>query len=476
MDKEFRMTTQKMSVRLKTLVLAMGVVVAGTAQADTNTEVEQLRKEVQELRGMLEQYAQQQKQMNVQQQNYQAQVAAQTSPAKPAPEKKGLGITVGGAEVNFYGNVRADATYQIDGGPNKGHPYNQINKSALEGTTGNSDIFKSTLAATRLGFDFKTPTQSGDVAGKVEVDFLGANDTLRIRHAYLTYANWLIGQTWSNFAVPDYMPESIDALGYVGGAVKRTPQVRYTSTFSPQTNLIFALEDSKYSDNTTGTKTVLNKQYDENNQLTDATLSNVTTVTALGSDPDNQTRLPALSARFNHKFADNAGIVTARTMLAEKNTKDDNDLAWGVGLGAKYNVTPSTTLKADYYHVKGDSSFVSWSNPGYAIDSNGNIQQSEFDSITVGITQQFNPKWRGTLGYGYMNHDTDLDYINASGIPSALNKDLWQAWANVFYSPIKPVSLGLEYTYGERETFSTPTLTSKTGEENRVNVVAMYNF
>ena len=171
--------------------------------------------------------------------------------------------------------------------------------------------------------------------------------------------------------------------------------------------------------------------------------------TTLGSDPDNQMRIPALTARFNHKFADNAGIVTARTMVADKQTSDDEKVAWGVGLGTKFNVTPSTTLKADYYHVKGDSSFVSWSNPGYAIDANKNIQQSEFDSITVGITQQFNPKWRGTLGYGYMNHDTDLDYINASANPSALNKDLWQAWANVFYSPIKPVSLGLEYTYGE---------------------------
>ncbi|AUX84990.1 hypothetical protein C3F34_02175 [Acinetobacter sp. ACNIH2] len=444
------MTTQKMSVRLKTLVLAMGVVAAGTVQADTNTEVEQLRKEVQELRGMLEQYAQQQKQMNTQQQNYQVQATAQPAPAKPVVEKKGLGITVGGAEVNFYGNVRADATYQIDGGPSRAHPYNQINKAALDGAPGNSDLFKSTLAATRLGFDFKTPTQAGDVAGKVEVDFLGSNDTLRIRHAYLTYANWLIGQTWSNFAVPDYMPETIDALGYVGGAVKRTPQVRYTSTFSPETNLIFALEDSKYSDNSG---------------------------TTLGSDPDNQMRIPALTARLNHKFANNAGIISARTMVADKQTSDDEKVAWGVGLGTKYNVTPSTTLKADYYHVKGDSSFVSWSNPGYSIEKpGGNIQQSEFDSITVGITQQFNPKWRGTLGYGYMTHDEDLDYINASANPAALNKDLWQAWANVFYSPIKPVSLGLEYTYGERETFSTPTLTSKTGEENRVNVVALYNF
>ncbi len=33
------------------------------------------------------------------------------------------------------------------------------------------------------------------------------------------------------------------------------------------------------------------------------------------------------------------------------------------------------------------------------------------------------------------------------------NKDLWQAWADLFYSPIKPISLGLEYVYGEREAF-----------------------
>ncbi len=64
---------------------------------------------------------------------------------------------------------------------------------------------------------------------KLEVDFLGANDGLRIRHAYLTYGDWLVGQTWSNFAVPDYMPETIDALGYVGGSCASvTPQVRYT--------------------------------------------------------------------------------------------------------------------------------------------------------------------------------------------------------------------------------------------------------
>ncbi|MCP5774990.1 DcaP family trimeric outer membrane transporter, partial [Klebsiella pneumoniae] len=93
--------------------------------------------------------------------------------------------------------------------------------------------------------DFKAPVGAGDKAlsGKVEVDFLGGAsfDNLRIRHAYISYANWLIGQTWSNFAVPDYIPETVDALVYAGGSIKRTPQVRYTSTISPETNLVFAV-------------------------------------------------------------------------------------------------------------------------------------------------------------------------------------------------------------------------------------------
>ena len=139
-----------------------------------------------------------------------------------------------------------DAQYQAEGGIAP-RLYNQISSVALEGVAERSDEFKSTLSATRLGLDFKSPIQDKEVTGKLEVDFLGGLnfDNLRIRHAYVNYGNWLLGQTWSNFAVPDYMPESVDALGFVGGAVKRTPQVRYSQKISPAATLITALEDPK---------------------------------------------------------------------------------------------------------------------------------------------------------------------------------------------------------------------------------------
>ncbi|MDN5434211.1 MAG: DcaP family trimeric outer membrane transporter [Acinetobacter sp.] len=413
------------------ILVSMGLLSLNMAHADSMTEVEQLRNEVKQLREMIEQQQQvQNKQIVALENNVKAaQVVSQA-------KDQTFARTKAGAEVTLYGNIRADLLYQSEGG-SADRLYNQINSVPLKGHNESSDQLKSTLAATRLGLDFKTADK--DISGKIEVDFLGANDGLRIRHAYFNYGQWLIGQTWSNFAVPDYMPETIDALGYVGGAVKRDAQIRYTHKFNAETQLVTALEDSK-----------------------DA-LSNM--------------RIPVLSTRLNQSFADGAGALSLRGMVSEKRTVADNELAWGVGLGAKYDISAKTTLKADYYHVKGDSSLVSWTNQGFAIDANKNIMAlNQFDSITVGVTQQFNSQWRGTLGYGYMKADENQDYIRYLSDPSKANKTLWQAWANVFYSPKKPLSFGLEYVYGERKAFVAAPNGQDTGEDNRFNAVAIYNF
>lgn len=431
-----------LTFKLKTLFIACACSfpMMSFAASNTDAELQQLRDEVKDLKLLMQQYAQQQ-QSNAQ--NLQ-QVQAQSNIAKMNAEStSGLKIetmrlkTKAGAELTLYGNVRADASYQAEGG-SATRLYNQINTVPLAGNSESSDRLKATLAATRLGLDFKTSTPDQDISAKIEVDFLGTNDALRIRHAYMNYGNWLVGQTWSNFAVPDYMPETIDALAYVGGAVKRTPQVRYNHKFSQITNLVLAAEDSK----------------DESSNL----------------------RLPALTARLNHQLNERL-LLSARAMATEKKTDADTETAWGIGLGTKFDVTDKTMIKADYYHVKGDSSFVSWSNSGFLTNANKEIiATNEFDSITIGITQQFNPQFRGTLGYGYMKADQNDAYINALPDKTKANKDLWQAWANVFYSPIKPISLGLEYVYGEREAFGPAPNGSQTGTDNRVNAVAMYNF
>lgn len=439
------MKTQHNRWMLKGLVMAMAMGSFSVSHAQSTAaaqagqqDIEQLRNEVKMLRDLLEQYAGKQQQLsnNIQAQQ-QALTASNTQSSATTGLKQKLRLANEAVDMSFYGNIRADMSYQQDGG-SASRLYNQINSVPLHGNADSQERLKSTLAATRLGLDIKSNVGDAKVGGKLEVDFLGSGDSLRIRHAYMTYNDLLIGQTWSNFAVPDYIPETIDALAYVGASVKRTPQVRYQWALGPSTQLLTALEDSK--------------------------------------DPSSKMRLPALTGRLNHSFSPDLN-VSLRAMVDEKRNAEDETTAWGVGLGAKYMITPSTTLKADYYHVKGDSSFVSYTNPGFVSNADNQIvAKNEFDSISIGLTQAFNEQWRGTLGYGYMKADDKKAYKKAAGDLTLVNKDLWQAWANVFYSPSKPVSLGVEYVYGERTAFEASELGRDTGKDNRVNAVAIYSF
>ncbi|WP_436868965.1 DcaP family trimeric outer membrane transporter [Acinetobacter courvalinii] len=426
---EFILTVQKSLLALSVITM-MSPVYAATDQA----EIAQLRQEVQQLRAMLQQYVQQK--APVQPAN---PVAVTASPQVTETSAPKLNLSKGGAEVNLYGYIRADASYQAKGASTM---YNNISAVPLEHTAEEAqqkDRLHSTVNVTRLGLNFKTPSVAGEVGGKLEMDFFGGatRDQFRIRHAYITLDQWLIGQTWSTFIAPEYYPETVDAGTFVGGALQRSPMLRYSDKLSANTSFAVAIEDPKYT----------------------AT-----------SDPDNEMRMPALVGRLNHKF-DNGSLLSGRTFMAEKKTSTDKQWAWGVGLGGKYQLSPQTFLKADYYHVKGDGRFLLWANNSYVIDDQNNIQSNEFDTISAGITHQFNSQLRSTLGYGYMKAKDDNRFAEIQKSNLTQNKELWQGWINAMYNPYKPVTLGVEYVYGERETFD-----GRNGIDNRVNMMATYDF
>lgn len=53
----------------------------------------------------------------------------------------------------------------------------------------------------RLGIAATLPTDAGKIKTYIEGDFhnssTGSGGLLRVRHAYLQYKHWLLGQTWS---------------------------------------------------------------------------------------------------------------------------------------------------------------------------------------------------------------------------------------------------------------------------------------
>ena len=443
------------------------------SNAELEAKVDQLQKQVQLLTEMMTKQNEQQKvdQQQLQQLSNENKIVTEQLQAqqkkietvdtvriKADSDKTDLQlkplVTKNGAELELYGNIRADASYQVKG---PGTMYNSISTVPLKGSAGeknNTDKVLSTLNATRFGFNFKAPkTWNHDVGGKLEMDFFGGagRDTFRIRHAYITYDQWLVGQTWSNFNAVDYFPETVDASLSVGGSLTRVPQIKYSHNFDKKTSMSVSLEDQKSEIvTTTGTQNIR-------------------------TDPNAKVKLPSLTGRLNYKF-DNGSVISGRAFMTEKSTSyggSDDFLAWGVAAGGKIVITPKTTFKIDYNHIYGDTKNVLWSNYAYVFDDNAKIQPNEFDVVTVGLTQQFSPKIRSTLGVGYSRANTGNTFAKLvrEHNDQTQNKELVEGWINLFYTPIKPINIGVEYMYGQRKTFD-----NKVGENNRINLTAIYDF
>jgi hypothetical protein len=94
----------------------------------------------------------------------------------------------------------------------------------------------------KFNFDVRTPTEVGQMRAFIEGDFAGDAGTFRLRHAYLQYRSFLVGQTWSTFSDPDAPVEDLDFEGLNAENVTRQAQVRYFQALREDLRLGVALE------------------------------------------------------------------------------------------------------------------------------------------------------------------------------------------------------------------------------------------
>ncbi|MEG0488562.1 MAG: DcaP family trimeric outer membrane transporter, partial [Acinetobacter sp.] len=342
-----------------------------------------------------------------------------------------------GANVNLYGFVRGDANYIIEGADND---FNSVHTSKGEA----EDKLRATAKTTRIGLDFSTPVESGKVGGKVEVDFASAAENLRIRHAYLTYNDWLFGQTTSNF-LSNHAPEMIDFNTNLGGGTARVPQVRYGLKLAPATQLLISAEkgDSKFT------------QLD--------------TTTSKPADSATKYSAPNLTAKLIQGFADGKGSASARALVENYKSADDSAVAWGLAAGASYAVNEQLKLSSDVSYSQGNSNYLYGANSAYVLDGN-NIEQNEFTAVQVGATYKFSPNFRSTLAYGALFADDGTKYAKST-LSANANEKVQQAWINFIYTPVAPIDLGVEYINGKRDTFA-----GQSYKDNRVGLMAKYSF
>ncbi|QOL25104.1 hypothetical protein LP316_12450 [Thalassotalea sp. LPB0316] len=131
--------------------------------------------------------------------------------------------------LTFGGYIKVDARY-VDG-----------NVAYQDFWTGGGRVLDEDASQLKLFANetrFNMKYVHGDVTGFIEMDFHGGGGNQiisnsshpRLRHAFIKYNDFTIGQTWTTFMNTSALPETVDFAGpLVGEAFARNTMVRYTS-------------------------------------------------------------------------------------------------------------------------------------------------------------------------------------------------------------------------------------------------------
>ena len=358
--------------------------------------------------------------------------------------------------INFYGNIRVDMAYDFVASTNTVN--NKTGMIPLENTNPTEKAFNVSIATSRLGLNIVRLTPYGDLLGKLEADFWGEGTSnndgrFRVRQAYGSIGNWLVGQTASPFVNIDTSPELVDFTGSMGGGTQRNVQIRYSKALNNKNNIILALEGGDI-DNFTGK-----------------------------DQSSGGSQYPALTLRYDLKSLDQSKLLQLHGMMHNNRVSLNNNLkedkwGWGVGIGAKIKASEKDIFTANYYHVEGDSRYLHYANQNNVAFSVTNIsnesaehigfsiQPNKYNTAQIGYQHQWLPHFRSNISFAAMKFNDNQGYAKPQ-----YNKELKNIIFNTIYSPVKNVDLGAEYTYGTRKTFA-----NDEGKMSRINLLSRYHF
>lgn len=348
--------------------------------------------------------------------------------------------------VDVYGLIRLDGAVDFESTTkSRGRTINQINQELHEPDSVRSAF---TLAASRVGFLAKDISGNPNISARVEADFWtngGKGDGgFRIRHAHFKYYNWTFGQAWSLMSTPEISTDAVDYSLLLGGSVLRTPQISYAWKLDPENTWNIGLEYM--------------------------------------ASGDRSSALPALTTKYVHQSGPlhllAQGFVNEKQ--AQTETGDINKVGWGVGVGGRYHLDDKNSIQGNYFHMVGDQRIASFLVQGstvdgaalggdYSVDTeNDELLLNSFDSLNIGYTHKFTPKWRSSIAASLVEFDDSSDYAKAN---PTTNKRLTDYVANVIYSPVPHINLGAEYHHGKQEKFN-----GREADISRVNLSATYRF
>lgn len=330
----------------------------------------------------------------------------------------------------FGGYVKTDLIHDFD--PIGSPDYFDVSQIPTDGSKAESTHFN--MKETRLKLDVKNPEK--DLRAYIEGDFYGSGSSFRIRHAYVEYKSFLVGQTWSNFMDESIIPATLDFEKPASYAFARHGILRYKHSIADNMYFAVALEEPS----------------------------------AKGQTPAQpgkfESPLPDLTGRF--RISEKWGHVQFSGFLAtvryrfDDSTKEDVTL-YGGNLSGKFNFLKKDNIIYQVVYGPGLGRYRSGESVG--LDQTGELEALTDLGVTLGVQHYWNDDLSTLLVYNYGNIDNSL------GQPGSAMKANSYFAANLIYNIMKGTFVGVEYLRGIREDFN-----ESEGTANRLQFSIRYSF
>lgn len=464
-DVDCKQARQPARWRGNLLALCVSLACASGAVADEGDRVDELEQRVADLEAMVQTLLEERRGGSVSEKELRriaessaedaraAREVAEEVRSRAEPVLAAAEENSGGPDFYYGGFIKADTIVSdfSDGevaGGSIGRDF-MVASTIPVGGEGEGAVTDFHARQSRVNFGLRHQVDDNNELGAfVEFDFLatpGGDERVsnsyspRMRHAFVTWNKWLVGQTWNTFMDVATLPESVDFIGPSGATTfGRQTQVRYDDG-----NFAIALENPE------------------------------TTITPPGGGARIVTddhQLPELAARYT--WNGDRGHVQLGGMLRQLAYEDDaagiddDELSWGVSLSGKVPVGRDD-FRWMVHHGDGLGRHVGLNFVNAAvIDDRGRLEPIGTTGGFVAYRHWWTDRLRSSAVLGYLTVDNPVRFTG-----TGVNHSNWSGQVNLFYSPVDALSFGIEYLAAEREIES-----GDSGRLDRLQFTGKYSF
>ncbi|PKB16707.1 DcaP family trimeric outer membrane transporter [Flavobacterium sp. 5] len=394
------------------------------------------------------------------------QLKAQTDAPRKSMEINGFvmmdsGYDFGKMDPEWFDTMRPTKILDSEGNEfqNQGNVFFGVRQSTLS----LKNYFDTSLGTVKTVFEFDLFGSGKDVG----------TAAFHLRHAYIQFGKFIIGQTNSVFADMEVYPNLIEFMGPNGAVFTRNIQIRYTPISTNTQTLAIALERP----GATGDKGEYGEGFVYASVLDDVAF---------------RFAVPDLSAEYRYTgswgYLELAGIV--RSIRWEDNNTDIYDIhgsatGWGLTLSTKLQMSKNIIFRGAFTTGAGIQNYMNDADAdvGTKRQYNNSLTPITGEAIPlVALASYFDINWNRKLssavGYSIMDNTTTNAQL------STAYKTGQYASINLLYSPVENLVLGPELQWGKRQNndfagdpvFNLPAAKGNSGEDIKIQFSARYSF